>query len=37
MKKTALCLVSAVCMLILGSCHQEGKSIITPNSSGRPY
>ena len=36
MKRT-LYLLCALFMTVLVSCHKDGKSIITPNSSGRPY
>lgn len=37
MKRFAFYLSFALMVLVLASCHKDGKSIVTPVSSGRPY
>lgn len=37
MKRFAFYLSFALAVLVLASCHKDGKSIVTPISSGRPY
>ena len=37
MKRFAFYLSLVLAVLVLASCKSDGKSVITPNSSGRPY